>query len=327
MSNKSKNRISPANIIAVIAIAALGVLTFFGSLFLSKDGNIGNAAITAAIFTFSIGLLLIFCIATKRTESEFKKWRVVELLCLAAYFAVAAYFYKPTLQFFHVLQNKEKLQKQAVSEIDAIENMCDKYNKDARYEVNTAYDNLESYFNSGKNSSADDGGLRDYMDERKMEDLKGCDEWRDDALDVTRFKTESLDSLRQRVETWSFMDLSAIAFEMDTKAADTWDALDSHIKEMKEKHGYVPEIVQNPDDNTYRLDGYVKFDIGEKPGSSQFKKDFKEPVSGFNLGIIAYIVLHLLALMNYFLVRRSPIIDIKKGNQSDDSGLPLKIQV
>ena len=320
---KSKNRISPANIVAVIAVAALGVITFFGALFQSEDGTIGSAAIKAAVFTFAIGLLLVLCIVTKQVESEFKKWRVIEYICLAAYIAVAVIFYKPFLQFFHVVQNKEKLQTQALHEITSIDSLCDTYNSKAETELSRAAQNMKSYSISGQEMTDEDGGLADYINRHSITNFN---RWSEDNMENVDFEKESLDSLRQRVEMWSYMDLSAIAYEMTNKAADTWDNLEDHISYIESEFELIPVISHEDADHPYRLEGYVEFNIGDdRPEPSKFSKMFREPVNGFNIGIVIYIVLHLLALLNYFLVRRSPVIDIKKNNSTDDMGLPLQI--
>ena len=326
---KNKNRVSPANIVAVIAVAALGVITFFGALFQSEDGSISSAVIKAAVFTFGIGLLLVFCIVTKTVESEFKKWRVIEYICLAAYIAVAVAFYKPFLQFFHVVQHKEELQNQALDEISEINDMCENFNIHAEDDMSKAAQGIKNYTDSRQAKSEVDGGLAEYvksqLDDKNIEDYN---DWEEDSYNLhVRFNQESLDDLRQRIELWNYMDLSAIAFDMSNKAVRTWDDLDDHIVEIGDEYKLVPVISYV--DHLYRYDGLVDYSdvIGSRPESSKFTQRFREPISGFNIGIIIYVVLHLLALMNYFLVRRSPIIEIKKGNQNDDSGLPLKLEM
>lgn len=322
-NNTNKDRISPANIIAIIAVAALGVLTFFGALFQQEDGTIGVAAIKAAIFTFGLGLLLVFCIVTKTVESEFKKWRIVEYFCLGVYLIVAVICYKPFLQFFHVVQHKESLQKMALDEINAIDSLCISYNAKAENEISNAALFMKRYMDSGQDQTDEDGGLSDYIQKHK---IKNFDSWRDDYLSIVHFEQEGMDSLRQKAEMWNLMDLSSIAYELKNKAVDTWSDLNEHINNMEKEFELIPSVSRIDADHPYHYDGIVKFDLGTEPNTSAFSKKFREPISGFNIGIIVYIFLHFLALMNYFLVRRSPIIEIKNGNKNDDSGLPLNLK-
>lgn len=316
---KNKNRVSPANVVAVIALAALGVITFFGSLFLSEDGNLGGAAIKAAIFTFGCGLLFVFCMATKTVESDFKKWRVVEYICLAAYIVVAALFIKPCLQFFHVIQHKEQLQAQALHEINVIDSLCYSYNLQAEDDLSRAAANMDNYVNSDQEKYGEDS-LSIYYKE-----VGNINYSINDYYNYVHFDQESLDSLRRKIEMWNFMDLSAIAYKMNNQAADTWDELGEHIKKNQTDRFMIPIIIQEDPNHPFHFDGYVNYNIGSRPEPSKFTKMFREPVSGFNMGIVVYVVLHLLVLANYFLVRRSPVIEIRRGNQKDDSGLPLRI--
>ena len=321
MSNNNNNKIKPANYIAVISIAALGVLTFFGNLFLSEDGQPGGAAIKAAAFTFVIGLFLVLCIVAKTQECEFTKWRIVEWFCFVAYLVVAVACYKPFLQFFHIVQHKKPLQVQALKEINAIDSLCASYNQKAAADLMCAAINLEQYKKGGQNISVDESFSK-YIQDNPYSDSA---DWLESYSPLVEFKSESFDSLRMKAESWKLMDLSYIAYELKDKASSTWDQLNEHISNNQEKHSLIPEISRKSPDDPYHFDGYAKYEIGERPAPSQFSQDFRKPMSGFNTGILAYILLHFLALANYFLVRRSPIVDIKKDITKDDSGLPIEI--
>ena len=321
-NNKNKDRISPANIIAIVALAALGALTFFGALFQQEDGTTGMPLIKAGAFTIGLGVLLVICIMAKTTEKEFTKWRVFEYVSLAAYLIVAVTCYKPFLQFFHVVQHKGKLQTMAINEINSIDSLCFRYNEDAQDSLKRAAGFMEQYKKAGQNNSSDDGGLSDYM-----KNIKNVSNWlNEENGDLVEFSYESLDSIRQRIDAWSFMDLSAIAFELKDKAANTWNQLDEHIINLKNEYNLIPNIKAKKDEegnDIIYLNGMVKFDIGDCPESSAFAEEFRKPWSGFNTGVIVYALLQFLALLNYILVRRSPIVQIRRDRREDDGGLLL----
>lgn len=328
MSNKNKDRISPANIIATVALAALGALTFFGALFQQEDGTTGMPLVKAGAFTVGLGVLLVICIMAKTTEKEFTKWRVFEYVSLAAYLIVAVTCYKPFLQFFHVVQHKGKLQMMARNEIKSIDSLCVQYNEEAQSKMDLAVGFMKQYH--GQSTSSEDGGLSDYMSK-----ISNVDNWKEEEVGgYVEFEHESLDSLKQKIDSWSLMDLSAIAYEMKDLAANTWNQLDTHIANLKDGSyiegggGYklIPSIKMKKDeeDNDFLyLDGMVKFDIGDCPQTSAFTEEFRKPWSGFNTGVIVYILLQFLALLNYLLVRRSPIVQIRKDRREDDGGLLL----
>ena len=327
MSN-NKNRISPANIIAIVAIAALGVLTFFGALFQQEDGTTGMPLVKAGAFTVGLAVLLVICIMAKTTEKEFAKWRIFEYVSLAAYLVVAITCYKPFLQFFHVLQHKGKLQVMAWNEINSIDSLCATYNEEAMDKLESVAGFMKEYRKSSQ--TTEDGGLGEYM--RKISNV---DNWKDEEVGgYVEFGPENLGSLRQKIESWNFMDLSAIAYAMKDLAANTWNQLDTHIDNLKEGNyvegggGYklIPSIKTKKDEENndfLYLDGMVKFDIGECPQPSKFSTEFRKPWSGFNIGVIVYILLQFLALANYLLVRRSPIVQIRRDRRDDDGGLLL----
>lgn len=319
MSNN--NRISPANIIAIISVAALGVLTYLGASFLPE--KYGNPIIWAALFTFGIGLLLVFCIATKTVESEFKKWRPIEYICLAAYLVVAVTCYKPFLQFFHVTQQKKSLQTMALAEIDSIKSFCNRYNIPADTAVTYAASQMRGYNNNGQFDPLNDNGLSKYL-KKHVAKVDGEYGWEENTKKKVNFPTKNLDSLRMKVDQWNPLEISSVAAQLDSLAPKVWDSLNQHIQKT-ETDSLIPVISGGGSNGLYKYDGFPNFNIGPKPKPSVFTKKFRQPVSGFNVGIIVYILLHLLALMNYILIRRSPIIDIQKGNKNDDSGLPLDI--
>jgi hypothetical protein len=130
-----------------------------------------------------------------------------------------------------------------------------------------------------------------------------------------------------KVDQWNPLEISSVATQLDSMAPKVWQSLNKHIQKYETDTTLclIPVIGGGGSNGPYRYDNLASFDIGSQPEPSVFTKKFRQPVSGFNVGIIVYILLHFLALMNYLLIRRSPIIDIQKGNKNDDSGLPLDI--
>lgn len=316
-----KNRISPANIIAIVALAGIGVMSFFGNLFIT--GNPGRAIIGAAVLAIGLALLLFTCIHAKTAEDNFDKWRVVEYICLAVYLCVAIVFREPFQQFFHVVTHKTALQEQAQMEIKSIQTMCDNYKKESEKQLTYAKQQLESYSKSGQYDSDNNSDpINSYINKHKISNFNNWEE--EVKKKVIAYKHDDVDRLKQKVYTWNIMDLSSLAIEFETKAIGTWNKLHDKIKANKSLD-LIP-IISGGGSSKYVYEGLVEdYKLGEKPQPSEFIKMFHKSEQGFNIGWIVYILLNLLALANYILVRRSPIIQIRKDKRQDDGGMIVKV--
>lgn len=322
---KNKNRVSPANLLAIIGLAGIGVLTFFGVLFQSEDGQPGGPIIKAAALTAGLGLLIILMVRAKTTEDDFNMWRVTEWVCLGAYLVVAALFYKPTLQFFHVVQHKEEFQTMAMKEMEQMDSLCTIYSIKEMGLVNEAADMIESYLSNEQSEYGveDDGGLFAYID--KKETRITAEAWKTNALEQVKYEDYKKDTvLMEKISRWNLLDLADIAIKMKDLSSTEWTKLDNHIKE-NEKIGIIPSITRS-ENGIYVLKGVVNHNIGSKPGVSPFYEKFREPVTSNNVGWIVYVVLNIMVLLNYLLVRRSPIVQIRKDKRDDDGGLVLEVR-
>ena len=334
---KNKNRVSPANLLAIIGLAGIGVLTFFGVVFQSEDGQPGGPIIKAAALTAGLGLLIILMVRAKTTEDDFNMWRVTEWVCLGAYLVVAALFYKPTLQFFHVVQHKEEFQTMAMKEMEQMDSLCTIYSIKEMGLVNEAADMIESYLSNEQSEYGveDDGGLFAYIDKKETRITAvisaqpyGANEDADvsDAYNqLQKYEDYKKDTvLMEKISRWNLLDLADIAIKMKDLSSTEWTKLDNHIKE-NEKIGIIPSITRS-ENGIYVLKGVVNHNIGSKPGVSPFYEKFREPVTSNNVGWIVYVVLNIMVLLNYLLVRRSPIVQIRKDKRDDDGGLVLEVR-
>ena len=325
--SKNKNRVSPANIIAVIAVALLGILYFFGTLFQSKDGTLVFPAIKALAFVIAIGVLLFLCIKAKTTEKEFRRWHIFECFSIAAYLIIAVSCYEPFLHFFYVMTHRQSLKTQAMNEIASIDTLCYKFNDEAQSAMDEARDMFISYC-VHSDTTVDE--IEDYLNTftlSKASSKKLINEW--DSIyyiNVVQFKYDKFENVRSKVNTWNPLDMPSIATAMDSLAIKTWDELYEHIfgsDGFIKQFDLIP-VVSVSSGYRYQLEKKRKeFNIiGFRPQPSEFSKQFYE--SGFSkVGIIIYIVLHLLALLNYIFARRSPILQIKKNSDKDDGGILL----
>ncbi len=318
-----KNRISPANIIAIVALAGIGVMSFFGNLFIT--GNPGRAIIGAAVLAIGLALLLFTCIHAKTAEDNFDKWRVVEYICLAVYLCVAIVFREPFQQFFHVVTHKTALQEQAQMEIKSIQTMCDNYKKESEKQLTYAKQQLESYSKSGQyDPNNNNNSLDKYINDHNISNF---DQWEINAKVIIAYKHDDVDRLKQKISAWNIMELSSLAVELESMANKTWEKLRTQIAYYKDKKDLIP-IIKGGGSSEYIYDGLVDVDdykLGGEPQGSEFIKMFHDSEKGFNIGWIVYILLNLLALANYILVRRSPIIQIRKDKRQDDGGMIVKV--
>ena len=152
MSQEKKGKITIANILALIGLAGIGVVTFFGMQLHSSDGTPGTAIIGAIALVAGLGFLLMMSIKAKKADNNPDKWRYVEWACLVIYVVVATFFATPFQRFFYMTTEKSDLQAMARTEVQSIQEMYQSYEFQQKKYLTEAVEQLKNYNDSKQNS-------------------------------------------------------------------------------------------------------------------------------------------------------------------------------
>lgn len=316
MSQEKKGKITIANILALIGLAGIGVVTFFGMQLHSSDGTPGTAIIGAVALVVGLGFLLMMSIKAKKADNNPDKWRYVEWACWVVYVAVAAYFATPFQRFFYMTTEKSDLQAMARAEVQAIQEMYQSYEHQQKKYLTDAVEQLKNYNDSKQISMTYNGELAEY--------IKGVgtnvDSWESKANLIVKLQPDKeLSDIAHEIEVWNIMNLSSLALRLEKKDKEAWTSMETKIREFGEKNKLIP-VIGGGGVQPYYFDGYAKFDLGTPP-QPQFAQALRASNGNTVLGWIVYVVLNLLVLLNYLATSRSAYVGPRRGRKI--GGLPL----
>jgi len=316
MSEKKSGNISIANIIALVGLAGIGVVTFFGMLLHSSDGKPAGAILGAVALVAGLGFLLFMSIKAKGAEDNPDKWRYVEWACLAAYVIVALLFASPFQRFFYILGEKDSMQAQARQEIKAIKSLYQEYDHQQKKFLNDAVEQIKNYNESGQQKNINDD-LAEYV--------KGIgsnvDGWAAKASAIVKLTPDKqLSDIEDKIEGWNMMQLASIAADLEDKDAQAWTDVEKKILHFEEQNKLIP-VIGGGGGHPYTLDGYAKFELGDKP-EPKFSQMLRSSDGSTILGWIIFIVLNLLVLLNYAVAPRTGFVG-PTNRKTPSGGLDL----
>ncbi len=316
MSQTNSGNVSIANIIALIGLAGIGVVTFFGMLLHSTDGKPAGAILGTIALVIGLAFLLFMSIKAKGAEDNPDKWRYVEWSCLAAYIIVALLFASPFQRFFYILGEKDTMQEQARQEIKAIKNLYQEYDYQQKKFLNDAVEQIQNYNASGQQKYRKDD-LAEYVDGIGS----NVDGWAAKASAIVKLTPDKqLSDIEDKIEGWNIMQLSSIASDLEAKDSDAWTKVENKIKKYEEQNKLIP-VIGGGGGHPYVLQGYAKFDLGSQP-EAKFAKMLCKSDGNTILGWILYVVLNLLVLLNYAVAQRSGFVGPGRG-KGPSGGLDL----
>lgn len=316
MSQEKKGKITIANILALIGLAGIGVVTFFGIQLHSSDGTPGGAIIGAIALVAGLGFLLMMSIKAKKADNHPDKWRYVEGVCLALYVVVAGLFATPFQRFFYMTTEKSDLQAMAREEVQAIQEMYQRYEHQQKKYLTDAVEQLKNYNDSKQISMTYNNELAEYV--------KGVgtnvDSWESKAASVVGLKPDAeLKEISNEIEVWNIMNLSSLALRLERKDKDAWTSMETKIREFGEKNKLIP-VIGGGGVQPYYFDGYAKFDLGTPP-QPKFAQALRASNGYTVLGWIVYVVLNLLVLLNYLSTSRSSYVGPTGGRRTAGADL------
>lgn len=309
MAKSNKGNITIANFIALVGMAGIGVVTFFGQLFHSQDGTPGAAIIGALALMAGLTFLLVMSIKAKSCEDNPDKWRFVEWGCLIAYIVVAAFFATPFQRFFYTLTEKENMKALAKEEVKAIETMYQNFEYQQKKYMVEAVEQIQNYRDSKQIASVG-SELAEYV--KNVGDL---DSWQEKAQLVVKLpEDKELAEIKEKIEVWNLMSLASLAADLDKKGKAAWTAVGKHIQNFTENNKLIP-VIGGGGIHPYSFDGYAKFDLGSAP-EAKFAATLRSADGHTTLGWIIYIFLNLMVLLNYVVTNRTNYVAPSKRKMS-----------
>lgn len=318
MSEKKSGNVSIANIIALIGLAGIGVLTFLGMSFSSADGSSTGAVVGAVALVAWLAFLLFMSIKAKGAEDNVDKWRYVEYATLAAYVVTAVLAAAPFMRFMNIMSSKSQLQAQARSEVAAIKTMYDSYDKQQKQFMDAAVQQLKNYIASGQQKKNNTDQLAQYVSKTGT----NIDSWAAKLTPAVTLPTDkALLEIEKKIKQWNYLQLPALAASLEKRDAAAWKDVTALIEKNTEEHGLIP-VIAGSSTETYRFDGYAKFELGE-PVKSEFANMLRSANGVSAVGVIVFILLNLMVLLNYLVARRSGIVGPGRKRNNASTGLDL----
>lgn len=291
---KKDDRVSPANYLSLLGLAAIGVVIFFGSMIKSIDGSLTISIITAVAAVALLGGSLWWSIRAKSATDNPDKWRYVEWLAIAAYVVVAVFFAQPFIRFFYVLGEKGELQQQAKNEVEYVHRLHSTYDEQRKEGIARAKQMLIDFNQSGKVS------YDSYITK-----VAPDPEWAETATEVTAIPIDSkVNELSARIDAWDLFDLPSMANDMDGLGESSLARMKEKIRQYGDENKLIPVIHGSAGGGQFRKTGLVEFDLPAAPEST-FTASLRS-ADGFSvIGLVVYVLLNLLVLLNLWVTRRS----------------------
>ena len=321
MSRNNNGKISIANIIAMIGLAGIGVITFLGLLLHSSDAGSTMSILGSIALVAVLGFLLFMSIKAKGAEENLDIWRYVEWASVLLYVLVAILFSSPFLRFFYVIGEKETMQTQAKKEANAIESLYNYYDHEREKNINDAVEQMKNYFDRGQHKFINNDQLAQYMKKYSISSSATIDIWAFNARDKSKLKEDAeFKKIKEQIEVWNYMQLSELSLKLKDKGFSAWKSVADKIEKMRDESDLIP-VIAGGGSQPYSLDGYAKFELGDKP-----KAKFSEMLMNANgstmMGWIIYAVLNLLVLLNYAVAYRSEFV---RPRRTGGSGRGLEL--
>ena len=318
MENTNNNsRITPANYIALLALALLALFTFFGWMYGSENGEAGLAIIMTIFEVVVLGALLVLAIKAKSATSHFGMWRIVEWGSIALYVVVAILFASPLLKYFYVMSEKDSLKNTAINEIAAVDSLYSNYQHAMETATKQAVEQITNYVNSRSSSYT----METYIDSMAIT-RSDVASWGNQVRETWQLKPDStLSQMRRQVMSWGFFDMgiAQVGKRIESKSEETIERLNKKVKSNIEAR-VVPIIRYNG--SQYVTDSFIEPTF-EVPSTGAFHKALRDGNGTTVFGWVMFILLHLLILLNYLVTQGRTIVGPNRKSNYNTNGIDL----
>lgn len=307
MGEKNKNKISIANILALIGLAGIGFCSFMGMYIKSQDGTPTGAIIGAIVIVAVLGFLLFISIKAKSASDNFKSWRIAEYCSIVVYVVFAILAASPFQDFFHIISAKDSLKEKGLAEVSAINELYENYNTQQQSFLNNAVQQLKNFQASGQDLETTDPDLVNLMNDVVCGDVDG---WEEKAHAILTLEPDKrVAEVEEGLNNWDIQKLAGLATTLETLNNTLWDNMETTISNF-ENYSLIP-VIAGGNGLPYSFDGWAQFDLGSAP-ESQFSVAIRESHGNTVLGWILYGVLNFLVLLSYFATSRSTAVPISR---------------
>ena len=304
MAKANNSNVSIANVIAMLGLAGVGVITFFGVLLGSADGAIGSACLMALALVAALACLLVVSVKAKGADDNRDKWLWVEIGALVLYAVVAVGFSRPFHRFFYVKSQQQELQQQGRQEVKAIEQLYADYEQQRKAALDNAVQQIANYQNSKTTSLSMDSYIQKMHVDQK---------WAGKADKLTKLRPDQdLKQLAENIEDFSLLSLAQTAASLAEKDSLAFLTVRQKVQANQEEHSLIPRFV-NDATGAYVQDGYAAFQLGKAP-QPRLQPALQQASGSTWLSWVTLIVVHLLVLLNYLVAQRSGVVGPSRGN-------------
>lgn len=301
--------------ISLAGLALLGFFTFMGALMLTS-GNIGAAIGIALASVVVLSLLLGAAVYCKGAETDFSRWRKVEIASLVVFIAAAAFPAKYVMHFFDILSSKEELQKAAMADAAGIRNLFKIYEDAERSAIAVTTTGLQNAF-----GEECDINVKEYYDAAAIRNYEDIDSWMlnerrmllgdtgaDGVAPYVTYK-HNADSIVSDwladVKAWDLMSIgrqSKVPGELVPAIAENLN--------MRSQSGKLPVIVYN--DGIYLISNANQTVTVKEPELS-FGKNITSAGGVSVTNLIIYVLIIALIAIRYLMTPRSEKTEIGDG--------------
>lgn len=325
-NKKSSEKITIANVIAVVGIVLLLVFSFIGHSYMS-GGELGWDIVISVAITAFTAFLLWFLIKAKGAENQLDKWRKIEYATLAVYilFAIPASLFGGIMHFFVVNDNKESIKLYAKEDLAKIDKMFNEYKEFESEAISRTGTGLRNATGQGQIC---DAALNKFMEENRIEHTResanNYELIQRNTLVGNGFDTfyetfrQKRNEIESAVNSWSII-------QIPMKAKLISDLAESAQKELNKLSNNAKLPVIKDISGIYTITRYQtsNFEVEGTIDSFQFKKALQN-ASGFSItAILVVLLIHILILFNYIVAYRTSTLGISKHGE-EDGGRILK---
>ena len=314
MVRDTSNRITIANIVAVIGIVLLAAALFLGYFY--AGDNMGVSIMKGAAWALGFTFLLWFMIKAKGTQNEIKKWRIVEIAVLVVYLALAVLSSGVISKFFSIYASSGELKEAAAEDIEKIRNDIQLFKDDATTAKDETVRSMTTAM--GQDLSQE---LTDFLLSHRLTlnttSIDNFDaDWTSDieSINLSGYNydevwKEELDRCDEKIQGWSVLSVpKAVATLKDLS-----EQIASTLSEMSETLPF-PTITLS-EAGIWEITGQYE----AKTYESDLNVDSKlQAIRTYTpVGIAACVIIHLLILFNYFVAFRTDKIRPTRRKEGD----------
>lgn len=285
-----QNKITIADLVSVLGVAALWFVTFLGAYF-KKGGEMSMPLIRSIIIAVSAGLVCFMAKQCKQTEASNKSgWLYLEIAMLVLYVGMALFGSKYALHFFSVNSDRDALKVMCNDDCDAINAFIDNYVTLAETAKEKVKNKLANPSEEWKNWAKSQGvtlnrnGINTFVDVTLQNELLD-----DTEVDRVYWK-DCVEDVRSSVDHWSLLRVPGAAKDLKEIGEDV-----SHNLIGRFNRREMPDLA---------LEGDIE--------STQFYTSIIEGKELTLVGILLTVLIHFLVLFDYLVSPRPGSTRIKK---------------